>query len=47
VQRDKLIKRAGVKGEKSRTYWPVPGVGKVREEGERLEELTAFDVKKP
>ncbi|MDQ3266401.1 MAG: hypothetical protein M3Y59_22590 [Myxococcota bacterium] len=30
---------------KARTYWFVPGVGKVREEGERTEELTSFDVK--
>ena len=29
----------------TRTYWLVPGVGKVREEGERLEELTRYDVK--
>jgi hypothetical protein len=24
----------------------VPGVGKVKEDGERLEELSAYDVKK-
>lgn len=29
-----------------RTYWLVPGVGKVKEDGERLEELQAYDVKK-
>ena len=28
-----------------RTYWLVPGVGKVREEGERTEELVRYDVK--
>ncbi len=37
VQRDRPD-RTG----KLRTYWLVPGVGKVREEGERTEELTAF-----
>jgi hypothetical protein len=47
VQRDKLNKSGEVKEEKQRTYWLVPGVGKVREEGERLEELTSYDVKKP
>lgn len=30
------------KTEPPRTYWLAPGVGKVREEGERLEELVAF-----
>jgi len=30
---------------KLRTYWLVPGVGKVREEGERTEELLRYDVK--
>ena len=33
------------KESKVRTYWLVPGVGKVREDGERLEELTAHEVK--
>lgn len=28
--------------EPKRTYWLAPGVGKVREEGERVEQLTAF-----
>lgn len=28
-----------------RTYWLVPGVGKVREEGERLEELMEYEVR--
>ncbi|MBI3185915.1 MAG: hypothetical protein HYZ28_27585 [Myxococcales bacterium] len=28
-----------------RTYWLVPGVGKVREEGERVEELLQYDVR--
>jgi hypothetical protein len=31
---------------KGRTFWLVPGVGKVREDGERLEELLRYDVKK-
>jgi hypothetical protein len=35
------------KPEDDRVYWLVPGIGKVREEGERLEELVAHDVKKP
>jgi hypothetical protein len=30
---------------KVRTYWLVPGIGKVREDGERLEELTGADIK--
>lgn len=30
---------------KERTYWLVPGVGKVREEGERTEELEEYEVK--
>ncbi|MFB1484300.1 hypothetical protein [Corallococcus sp. RDP092CA] len=47
VQRDKLNKSGEVKEEKQRRYWLVPGVGKVREEGERLEELVSYDVKKP
>ncbi len=29
----------------ARTYWLVPGVGKVREEGERTEELIEYQVK--
>jgi len=28
-----------------RTYWLVPGIGKVKETGERLEELVAHDVR--
>lgn len=40
VERTRTDKEAKV-----RTYWLVPGVGKVREDGERLEELTAWDVK--
>jgi len=31
---------------KLRTYWLVPGIGKVKEEGERLEELVSHDIKK-
>ncbi len=33
------------KTDKVRTYWLVPGVGKVREDGERLEELVRYEVK--
>jgi hypothetical protein len=29
-----------------RIYWLVPGIGKVKEEGERLEELVSYDIKK-
>lgn len=29
-----------------RTYWLVPGVGKVKEDGERLEELVSHTIKK-
>lgn len=35
------------KESKDRTYWLVPGIGKVKEDGERLEELESYDVKKP
>lgn len=41
VQRDRPDKDG-----KERTYWLVPGVGKIKEDGERLEELSAYDVKK-
>lgn len=41
VQRDRPDKTG-----KTRTYWLVPGVGKVKEDGERLEELSSYDVKK-
>jgi hypothetical protein len=41
VQRDRPDKEGKV-----RTYWLVPGIGKVREDGERLEELSSYDVKK-
>lgn len=40
VQRDRTDKET-----RSRIYWLVPGVGKVREEGERTEELLEFEVK--
>ncbi|WNG15658.1 hypothetical protein [Cystobacter fuscus] len=36
-----------VKPDDDRTYWLVPGIGKVKEDGERLEELVSFDIKKP
>ncbi|HEX8436639.1 hypothetical protein [Archangium sp.] len=42
------LKRArGDKENQERTYWLVPGIGKVKETGERLEELVSYDVKKP
>jgi hypothetical protein len=41
VQRDRSDKEG-----KERVYWLVPGIGKVKEDGERLEELSAYDVKK-
>jgi hypothetical protein len=41
VQRDRPDKEG-----KERTYWLVPGLGKLREDGERLEELVSVDVKK-
>lgn len=41
VQRDRPDKTG-----KERIYWLVPGVGKVKEDGERLEELSSYDVKK-
>jgi hypothetical protein len=40
VQRDRADKEGS-----ERIYWLVPGVGKVREEGERTEELIRYDVK--
>ena len=41
VQRDRPDKEGKV-----RIYWLVPGVGKVKEDGERLEELVVHDIKK-
>jgi hypothetical protein len=41
VQRDRPDKEG-----KERVYWLVPGIGKVKEDGERLEELVSHDVKK-
>jgi hypothetical protein len=41
IQRDQPDKEG-----KLRTYWLVPGIGKVKEEGERLEELVSHDIKK-
>ena len=46
VQRDKLNDRGEVKEDKVKYYWLAPGVGKIREEGERIEELVHYDVKK-
>lgn len=45
IRRDKLTDAGEVKEGKERTYWLVPGIGKVREEGERTEDLAAYDVK--
>jgi hypothetical protein len=42
------LKRArGDKENQERTYWLVPGIGKVKEDGERLEVLVSHDIKKP
>jgi hypothetical protein len=42
------LKRArGDKENQERTYWLVPGIGKVKEDGERLEELVSHDIQKP
>lgn len=43
----RLQRKREDKVEPVRTYWLVPGIGKVKETGERTEELTAYDVKKP
>lgn len=43
----RLQRKREDKAEPVRTYWLVPGIGKVKETGERTEELTAYDVKKP
>ncbi|MBF5041497.1 hypothetical protein FGE12_03795 [Aggregicoccus sp. 17bor-14] len=40
LQRDRTDKDGKV-----RDYWLVPGVGKVKEDGERLEELSSYSVK--
>ncbi|MDY7225305.1 hypothetical protein [Hyalangium rubrum] len=42
----KLQRRRLDKQSKDRTYWLVPGIGKVKETGERDEELVSFDIKK-
>jgi hypothetical protein len=43
----RLERERGDKENRERTYWLVPGIGKVKEDGERLEELISYDVKKP
>lgn len=43
----RLQRKREDKAEPVRSYWLVPGIGKVKETGERTEELTAYDVKKP
>ncbi|NOK06022.1 MULTISPECIES: hypothetical protein [Myxococcus] len=45
IQRDKVNNNGEVKQNKTRFYWLVPGIGKVREEGERTEDLAAYDIK--
>ncbi|WP_426750820.1 hypothetical protein [Myxococcus sp. Y35] len=46
IQRDKVNNQGEVKQDKTRYYWLVPGIGKVREEGERTEDLVSYDIKK-
>lgn len=41
----KLRRERADKDDWARVYWLVPGVGKVLEEGERREELMAYDVR--
>jgi hypothetical protein len=41
----KLERDRPEKVDKLRTYWLAPGVGKIREEGERLEELLEVNIK--
>jgi hypothetical protein len=43
----RVKRKRGDKLGDERTYWLVPGIGKVKETGERLEELVSYDVKKP
>ncbi|AEI66016.1 putative lipoprotein [Corallococcus macrosporus] len=45
IQRDKVNDNGEVKQDKTRFYWLVPGIGKVREEGERTEDLASYDIK--
>jgi hypothetical protein len=43
----KVLREREDKEGRERTYWLVPGVGKVKEEGERTEELLRYEVKQP
>ncbi|OJT23645.1 hypothetical protein BO221_16755 [Archangium sp. Cb G35] len=43
----RIKRERGDKENQERTYWLAPGIGKVKEDGERLEELVSYDVKKP
>jgi hypothetical protein len=43
----RLVREREGKEGKDRTYWMVPGVGKVKEDGERLEELLHYEVMQP
>jgi len=42
----KVLRERPDKEGSARTYWLVPGIGKVKEDGERLEELVSHNVKK-
>ncbi|ADO71106.1 hypothetical protein [Stigmatella aurantiaca] len=42
----KILRDRPDKDGKERIYWLVPGVGKVKEDGERLEELSSYTVQK-
>jgi hypothetical protein len=41
----KVVRTRTDKPDYLRTYWLVPGIGKVKEDGERLEELLRYDIK--
>lgn len=40
-----VLQKSG--GSSQKTYWFVPGVGKVKETGSQLEELVSYDVEEP
>ncbi|MDC0714969.1 hypothetical protein POL68_41355 [Stigmatella sp. ncwal1] len=42
----KVLRDRPDKDGKERIYWLVPGVGKVKEDGERLEELSSYTIQK-
>lgn len=43
----RVKRERGDKENQERTYWLAPGIGKVKEDGERLEELVSYEVKNP